>query len=108
MKFGHMALFVDCMLHLETWNNKVQYATWAEFQKIFQEKFCPKNEAQLILAKLETSTYYQGCCSMDEYINEFQDLIDQAGYMEGLGIVTKFQCGLQRDIQDLIAQLPVG
>jgi len=45
---------------------------------------------------------------MDEYIDEFWDLIDQAGYTEGLGIVTKFRCGLQRDIQDLIAQLPVG
>ena len=45
---------------------------------------------------------------MDEYIDEFQDLIDQAEYMEGLGIVTKFQCGLQRNIQDLITQLLVG
>jgi len=71
MKSGHVALFIDHMLHLETWNNKVQYATWTEFQKVFQEEFCPKNEAQLTLAKLETSTYYQGYHSMDEYINEF-------------------------------------
>lgn len=41
-------------------------------------------------------------------MDEFKDLIDRAGYSEGLAIVTKFRRGLQRDIQDLIAQLPMG
>ena len=95
MKSGCAALFVDRMLHSEMRNNKVRYATWSEFRKVFQEEFCPKNEAQVALAKLETSGYYQGHCSMDEYVNKFRVLIDQAGYMEGLGIVTKFQRGLQ-------------
>jgi len=84
------------------------FATWAEFKRKFTEEFCPKNEAQMALTKLETSTYYQNRRSMDEYIDEFRDLINQAGYSEGLAIVTKFRRGLQRDIQDLIAQLPVG
>jgi len=84
------------------------FATWTDFRRKFTEEFCPKNEAQMALAKLETSAYYQNRRSMDEYIDEFRDLIDQAGYLEGLAIVTKFRCGLQRDIQDLIAQLPIG
>jgi len=79
-----------------------------EFQKVFQEEFCPKKEAQLALSKLETTGYHQGKRSMDKYIDEFRDLVDQAGYMEGLGIVAKFWKGMQRDIQDVIAQLPVG
>jgi phage terminase Nu1 subunit (DNA packaging protein) len=45
---------------------------------------------------------------MDEYIDEFRDLIDQAGYREGLTIVMKFCKGLQRDIQDRIATLANG
>ena len=45
---------------------------------------------------------------MDEYIDGFQDLIDWAGYQEGLAIVIKFRHGLQCDIQDIIAQIPTG
>jgi len=71
MKSGHAALFINHMLRSEMQNNKIQYATWVEFWKVFQEEFCLKNEAQLALAKLETLTYYQGHLSMDEYINEF-------------------------------------
>ena len=62
----------------------------------------------MALARLETSAYYQNRRSVDEYIDEFKDLIDRAGYSEGLAIVTKLRRGLQRDIQDLIAQLPMG
>ena len=43
---------------------------------------------------------------MDEYLDEFRDLIDQAGYTEDLAIVIKFRRGLRRDIQDQIATLP--
>ena len=60
------------------------------------------------IAQLETSAYYQNWRSVDEYIDEFKDLINPAGYSEGLAIVTKFCRGLQRDIQDLIVQLLMG
>jgi hypothetical protein len=43
---------------------------------------------------------------VDKYIDNFQDLIDHMGSMEGLAIVIKFQHGLQWDIQDIIAQIP--
>ena len=84
------------------------FSCWSDFHNKFVEEFCPKNEAQMALAQLETSAYYQNRRSIDEYINEFKDLIDRAGYLEGLAIVTKFHRRLQRDIQDLIAQLPMG
>jgi hypothetical protein len=41
-------------------------------------------------------------------VDDFRELIDQAGYKEGLAIVVKFRRGLQRDIQDQIAQLAIG
>jgi Zinc knuckle./Retroviral aspartyl protease. len=71
-------------------------------------EFCPKNEAQLALAKLETPAYHQGRRSVDEYVDDFKELIDQAGYKEGLAIVVKFRRGLQREIQDQIAHLAIG
>jgi len=84
------------------------FSHWSSFRDKFVEEFCPKNEAQMALARLETSAYYQNQRSVDEYVDEFKDLIDRAGYSEGLAIVTKFRCGLQRDIQDLITQLLIG
>jgi hypothetical protein len=75
---------------------------------MFTAKFCPKNETQMALAKLETSSYFQGCHTVDKYINNFQDLIDHTGYTKGLAIMIKFQQGLQRDIQDVITQILTG
>jgi hypothetical protein len=45
---------------------------------------------------------------MDEYIDKFQDLIDQVGYCEELAIIMKFYKGLQRNIQNQIVQLANG
>jgi hypothetical protein len=45
---------------------------------------------------------------VDDYIDEFSELIDEAGYTDGLSIVMKFRRGLDRDIQDWIAELVQG
>ena len=82
------------MLCFEAQVRSLRYSTWLEFKSAFITKFCPKNETQMALAKLETPSYFQGCQTVDEYIDDFQDLIDQASYQEGLAIVIKFQCGL--------------
>ena len=72
------------------------------------DEFFPKNKRQRVLTHLETSAYHQNRRSMDEYIDEFKDLIDLAGYREGLAMVMKFRKGLRHDIQDAIAQLATG
>jgi len=108
MKSGRAALFADRVLRSEQRTGVQRYSTWVDFRKVFIAEFCPKNEVQLALAKLETPNYYQGRRSVDEYVDEFRELVDQAGYKEGLAIVVKFRRGLQREIQDQIAHLPIG
>jgi hypothetical protein len=108
MKSGRAALFVDRMMRFEARVGSPKFADWNEFRKTFVAEFCPKNETQMALARLETPAFYQGRRTVDEYVDEFRDLIDTAGYKEGLAIVIKFRRGLQRDIQDQIAQLPFG
>src|ERR1700722_7950851 len=51
---------------------------------------------------------YQGRKSVDNYIDEFSELVDEAGYTDGLAIVMKFRKGLDRDIQDRIAEMVQG
>lgn len=45
---------------------------------------------------------------MDDYIDEFSELVDEAGYANGLSIVINFWKGLDRDIQDQIAEMVQG
>jgi len=108
MKSGRASTFVEQALLKEAVDGTPKFQTWLAFWTTFEEEFCPKNEAQLALAKLETTSYYQGRRTVDEYLDEFQELIRQAGYKEGLPIVVKFRRGLNRDLQDQIAQLPIG
>jgi hypothetical protein len=60
------------------------------------------------LTKLESTCYYQGRKAVDDYIDEFSELVEEAGYVDGLSIVMKFWRGLDRDIQDQIAELVQG
>jgi len=45
---------------------------------------------------------------MDEYLDEFQDLIMEAGYSNPKTIVVKFCRGLDSQIQNAIATMPSG
>jgi hypothetical protein len=45
---------------------------------------------------------------VDEYTDEFRDLIELARYTDRLAIVIKFRCRLSREIQDQVATMPVG
>jgi hypothetical protein len=74
----------------------------------FISKFCPKNEAMVALTKLESTQYYQGRKSVDDYIDEFLELVEEAGYSDGLSIVMKFRKGLDQDLQDRIAEMVQG
>jgi len=81
---------------------------WAEFRLEFICNFCPKNEVQTAHMDLETSKYHQGSHSVDEYVDEFCELVDCTEYTEGANIVLKFQHGLSPIIQNYITCLTYG
>jgi hypothetical protein len=86
----------------------LQYLLWFAFREDFVKTFCPKSKAQRALTRLETVEYHQGRQTVDEYTDEFRDLIKLAGYTDGLAIVIKFRHGLSQEIQDQVATMPVG
>lgn len=108
MKSGRASLYADRILRFEAKNGTPRYQTWITFREDFVKTFCPKSEAQRALTRLETAEYHQGRRTVDEYIDEFRDLIELAGYTEGLAIVVKFRRGLSREIQDQVATMPTG
>jgi hypothetical protein len=55
--------------------------------------------------KLEMEEYYQNKCDIDEYVDNFKELINLLGYMDPLTIVIKFHQGLNAMIQNKIVEL---
>jgi hypothetical protein len=84
------------------------YNTWCEFVQEFISKFCLKNKIQTAQTDLKTSRYFQGSRTIDEYVDEFHEMIMQARYLEGSHIALKFQQGLNPKIQDYVTCLTEG
>ena len=103
-----MALYANRILRKEASDDLPAFFQWRDFEQDFVSKFCQKDEATAAMTKLESTRYYQGRKSVDDYIDEFSELVDEAGYTDGLAIVMKFRKGLDRDIQDRIAEMVQG
>jgi Retrotransposon gag protein len=84
------------------------YTDWQEFAQEFVAEFCPKNEIQMSRTDLETVTYFQGSHTVNEYVDSFKEIVDNACYFEGTHIVLKFRQGLDAKIQDHVACLTQG
>ena len=68
-------------------------------------EFTPTHSNALAINRLESTAYYQKACPLDEYIDEFQDLIADSGYSDPKTIVVKFQRGLSAQIQNSVATM---
>jgi len=98
MKSGCAALHTNCILWREASKALLAFVSWKGFELDFISTFCPKNEVTVALTKLESTWYYQGQKSVDDYIGEFSDLVEEAGYPNSLSIIIKFRKGLDQDI----------
>jgi hypothetical protein len=108
MKSGRASEFADHIIEYRELRNRDYYADWAAFRTAFVAKFWPQDEATVALLRLESEGYYQGKRTVEEYLDEFETLIKRSGYREDLGIVMKFRKGLNREIQNKIAELGTG
>jgi hypothetical protein len=108
MKSGRAALYANRILRSEASETLPAFISWRGFEWDFTSKFCPKNKATVALTKLESTRYYQGQKSVDDYIDEFSELVKEAGYSDGLSIVMKFRKALDRDLQDHIVEMVQG
>jgi hypothetical protein len=94
MKSGHAALYVNSILWNEASQHVPSFLSWQDFEGGFISKFCPKNEVTAALTKLQYTHYYQGRKVVDDYIDEFSELVEEAGYVDSLSIIMKFWRGL--------------
>ena len=76
------------------------WTTWVHF-------FLVNMEADMINA-LEGTSYHQGGWMVDDYLDNFQALVSDAGYTDPWTLVVKFRWDLRLGIQNQIATMPYG
>ena len=67
-----------------------KYFDWEDFHNEFRKEFTPAHSDALAINRLESATYYQKNRPLDDYIDEFQDLVTESGYSDPKTIVVKF------------------
>ena len=107
MKTGRAATFAQGVYNRQLRAEDPVFENWPTFEKEFRSRFCPRDEETAAMNKLEGTTYYQGRRPVDDYIDQFEELVAAAGYMEGQVIVMKFRKGLDGQLQDRIAEMGV-
>ena len=103
-KSGRAATFAERITCKEMESGVLVYANWEEFQAVFIATFCPENKSTTAIMRLESAAYYQNRCTVDAYIDEFEDLISLSKYSDLITTVIKFCCGLNPTTQDKIAE----
>jgi len=106
---GRAAKWSTCVFWWEEQPENVGYhkfINWEDFWDEFKREFCPVYADSAAINQLESTAYFQKSCSVDEYLDEFQDLIMEAGYSNPKTIVVKSHWGLDTQIQNAIATMP--
>jgi len=80
--------------------------SWTDFEQQFQ--FFPVNVEADTVNILEGSLYYQGNWMVDDYLDSFQILILDAGYIDPWTLGVKFHQDLKLNIQSQITTMPFG
>jgi len=107
-KGGHAAKWSENMFHQEADTGVSPIQTWEEFEQQFWLHFFLVNAEVDAINALEGTSYHQGNRMMDNYLDSFQALVSNAGYMDPRTLVVKFQQGLRLGIQNQIATMPYG
>ena len=67
-----------------------KFFDWEDFCDEFRKEFTPAHSNALAINRLESAAYYQRNRPLDDYIDEFQDLVTESGYSDPKTIVVKF------------------
>jgi hypothetical protein len=81
---------------------------WEDFADEFRTHFFPVDAEASAVNTLESAGYYQKSRNVDDYLDEFRNLITESGYSDPKVIVVKFRRGLNPSIQNAIATMTTG
>jgi hypothetical protein len=88
--------------------NSNRFFDWDDFSDEFRKEFTPAHAESAAVSRLESTAYFQKGRPLDEYLDEFQDLLADSGYTDPKTAVVKFRRGLNTQIQNAIATMVTG
>ena len=80
MKSGRVAKWAERVFEWEERHEGYsKFLDWEEFRKEFWKDFCPPHSNVVAINKLESMGYYQKSWPVDDYLDEFVELVVEAG-----------------------------
>jgi len=89
-KGGRATKWSENIFHQEADTGVFPIQTWGEFEQQFRLHFFPVNVKVDAINTLEGTSYYQGNQTVDDYLDSFQALVSNAGYIDPQTLVVKF------------------
>ena len=106
MRMGRAATFVERVMRKASLDpNGKAFPNWKAFEQEFRSRFYSRDEQDAVLVTLEGTGYFQNQRPVDEYIDQFLELIMEAGYTQGRTLVMKFRHGLDENLHDRITRM---
>jgi hypothetical protein len=68
----------------------------------------PAHAESAAVSRFEPMVYFQKARPLDEYLDEFQDLLADSGYTDPKIAIIKFHQGLNTQIQNIVATMVTG
>jgi len=108
MKSGRAGRWATREFEQEAQEGHFRFLDWLDFEEEFRKDFLPLNSEATAVNILETTAYFQGKKSVDDYLDRFRDLVYDSGYTDPKTIVVKFRRGLDRQISTALAGMASG
>ena len=86
-------------------DQQLHFLDWLDFKDKFHKDFLPLNSEATAINTLETMSYFQGKRTVDDYLDQFRDLVYDSGYTNPKTIVVKFHRGLDQWISTALTSI---
>jgi len=70
---------------------RLRFFDWPDFEEEFCKDFTSLDAEATAVNTLEMSSYFQGRRTVDDYLDQFRDLVYDSGYTDPKTIVVKFR-----------------
>ena len=108
MKTGCAGYWATHEFEHEVKSGHLCFIDWPDFEDEFRRDFMPLDSKAAAVNTLETTSYFQGKQMVDDYLDQFRDLIEDSGYTDPKTIVVKLRRGLDRQILTALAGMAMG